>query len=262
MQVEVDDPRFRGIVPLAGPSATTAGRSAGADLEVVRHGARPLMKKTMLSWSSGKDSAWALHLMREDPEIAINGLFCTINEEFDRVAMHAVRVQLLQQQADSLGLPIQLLPIPYPCSNAQYAETMGRFIENARTRGVEQFAFGDLFLEDIREYREKSLTETGITPIFPIWGLDTRVLSTTMVESGLRARITCVDPSQLAPEFCGREYDPKFLTDLPPGVDPCGENGEFHSFAFDGPMFSHPIDVRIGETTTRDNFVFTDLLPV
>lgn len=219
------------------------------------------MKKTMLSWSSGKDSAWSLLMLRQDPDIAVDGLFCTVNQKFDRVAMHAVRVQLLQQQADSIGLPLQLIPIPYPCSNAAYAEIMGEFIEREKERGVENIAFGDLFLEDIRAYREKSLSGTGITPIFPIWGFDTHALPTTMLESGLRAHITCVDPSQLPAELCGKEYDASFLSDLPQGVDPCGENGEFHSFAFDGPMFDHRIDIKIGETTTRDNFVFTDLLP-
>lgn len=215
----------------------------------------------MLSWSSGKDSAWALQVLREDPGIHVDGLYCTINENFDRVAMHAVRVELLQKQADSVGLPIQLIPIPHPCSNAEYARIMSKFVDREGARGVECFAFGDLFLEDIREYREKALSGTDVSPIFPIWGMDTRVLSATMVASGLRAQITCVDPSQLAAEFSGREFDAAFLADLPPGVDPCGENGEFHSFAFDGPMFSQEIGIRVGETTTRDSFVFTDLLP-
>lgn len=219
------------------------------------------MKKAMFSWSSGKDSAWALHVMRQDPDIVVAGLFCTINKEFDRVAMHAVRVALLQQQADSIGLPIRLIPIPYPCSNADYAKIMGAFASREKKSGVEHFAFGDLFLEDIREYREKSLSGSGISPIFPIWGMDTRVLATTMLEAGMRAQITCVDPSQLASEFSGREFDESFLRDLPPAVDPCGENGEFHSFAFNGPMFGHKINFTIGKTTTRDNFVFTDLLP-
>ncbi len=220
------------------------------------------MKNTMLSWSSGKDSAWALHVMRQDPDISVTGLFCTINQQFERVAMHAVRVSLLQQQADSIGLPIRLIPIPYPCSNAEYAKIMDGFITDVKQSGVECFAFGDLFLEDIREYREKSLSGSGITPIFPVWGMDTRVLATTMLESGLRAQITCVDPSQLSADFSGREFDADFLRDLPPQVDPCGENGEFHSFAFDGPMFGHKINICVGETTTRDDFVFTDLLPV
>jgi len=186
------------------------------------------MKKTLLSWSSGKDSAWALHVMRQDPDIAIDGLFTTINQEFDRVAMHAVRVALLQQQADSIGLPIQLIPIPHPCSNADYAKIMNEFVAREKERGVECFAFGDLFLEDIREYREKALSGTGIAPIFPIWGSDTRLLSVTMLESGLRAQITCVDPSQLAPEYCGREYNASFLTDLPPGGPVRRERGVSH----------------------------------
>jgi diphthamide synthase (EF-2-diphthine--ammonia ligase) len=153
------------------------------------------------------------------------------------------------------------IPIPHPCSNEDYTKIMNEFVSREIERGVECFAFGDLFLEDIRAYREKSLSGTGIVPIFPIWGMDTRVLSAAMLDSGLRALITCVDPSQLAPEFSGREYDSSFLADLPPEVDPCGENGEFHSFAFDGPMFNREIRVRVGETHTRDNFVFTDLLP-
>jgi len=219
------------------------------------------MSKTMLSWSSGKDSAWALQVMREDPDIQVAGLFCTINQEFDRVAMHGVRMALLQEQADSVGLPIKLIPIPNPCSNAEYAKIMTEFVSGEKARGTEYLAFGDLFLEDIREYREQALNGTGITPIFPIWGIDTRILATTMLESGLRAQISCVDPSQLGREYCGREFDTAFLKDLPPGVDPCGENGEFHSFAFDGPMFAKRIDIKVGETVLRDKFVFTDLLP-
>ena len=215
----------------------------------------------MLSWSSGKDSAWSLRVLREDPGIHVDGLFCTINRDVDRVAVHAVRVELLQKQADSVGLPIKLIPIPNPCSNAQYEDIMGDFVTRERARGVVCFAFGDLFLEDVREYREKGLSGTGVAPLFPIWGMDTRVLSATMIEGGLRARITCVDTSQLPAEFAGREYDAAFINDLPPGVDACGENGEFHSFAFDGPMFDHEIRVRVGESTTRDNFVLTDLLP-
>ena len=224
-------------------------------------GARCEVNKTMLSWSSGKDSAWALHTMRQDSGIVVDGLFCTINQEFDRVAMHAVRVALLQQQADSIGLPIQLIPIPHPCSNADYARIMGEFVAREKERGIACFAFGDLFLEDIREYREKSLSGSGISATFPIWGMDTRALSTTMLVDGLRAQITCVDPKQLAPEFSGREYDADFLKEIPPDVDPCGENGEFHSFAFDGPMFAHKVNIEVGVTTTRDGFVFTDLLP-
>ncbi|NIM71686.1 MAG: ATP-binding protein [Gammaproteobacteria bacterium] len=219
------------------------------------------MKKTLLSWSSGKDSAWALHVLRQDAQIHVDGLFCTVNEQLDRVAMHAVRVALLRAQAESVALPVHLISIPHPCSNADYARIMGEFVSRERKRGIEYFAFGDLFLGDIRAYRESSLSGTGVKPLFPLWGMNTRALSATMLESGLRARVTCVDPSQLAPEFCGREYDRSFLADLPSQVDPCGENGEFHSFAFDGPMFRRKINIEVGETTLRDKFVFTDLLP-
>lgn len=219
------------------------------------------MKKTLLSWSSGKDSAWTLHALRRRPDIQVAGLFSTINEEFDRVAMHAVRVDLLRRQAACLGLEIELISIPNPCSNADYEAIMSDFVKRVREQGVEYFAFGDLFLEDIRRYREDSLRDSGITAIFPIWGMPTAALAEEMVASGLRARITCVDPKQLAPRFAGREYDASFLADLPSAVDPCGENGEFHSFAFDGPMFTEPVGITVGETISRDGFVFTDLLP-
>jgi uncharacterized protein (TIGR00290 family) len=175
--------------------------------------------------------------------------------------MHAVRVELLLRQAECLGLPIQLIPIPSPCSNAEYEAIMTDFVRLARRQGVESFAFGDLFLEDIRRYREDNLRDTGIAPVFPIWGMPTAELAREMVDGGLRARITCVDPKQLGAEFAGREYDASFVEDLPAGVDPCGENGEFHSFAFDGPMFAEPVRLTVGETVSRDGFVFTDLLP-
>ena len=219
------------------------------------------MKRTLLSWSSGKDSAWSLQVLREDPTIRVEGLFCTINRDIDRVAVHAVRVELLRKQADSAGLPIHLIPIPNPCSNAEYEAILGEFVQCAKARGIECFAFGDLFLEDIREYREKGLAGTGVAPVFPIWGMDTRALSATMIESGLRARIACVDTGRLPAEFAGREFDAAFLADLPADVDPCGENGEFHSFAFDGPMFDEEIKIAVGESTTRDGYVLTDLLP-
>ena len=219
------------------------------------------MKRTLLSWSSGKDSAWSLKALREDPTIRVEGLFCTINRDIDRVAVHAVRVELLRKQADSAGLPIHLISIPRPCSNAEYEAIMGEFVKCAKARGIECFAFGDLFLEDIREYREKGLAGTGVAPVFPIWGMDTRVLAATMIESGLRARIACVDTGRLPAEFAGREFDAAFLADLPADVDPCGENGEFHSFAFDGPMFDEEIRIEVGESTTRDGHVLTDLLP-
>lgn len=220
-----------------------------------------MRRKTLLSWSSGKDSAWALHVLQREPHIDVAGLFCTVNKEFDRVAMHAVRVELLQQQAKSVGLPLYMIRIPYPCSNDAYDAAMTSFIDEAKKENIECFAFGDLFLEDVRRYREDRLKETGIMPIFPVWGIPTKELSRKMVASGLKAVITCVDPRFLAREFSGREYNGSFLDDIPEGVDPCGENGEFHSFAFSGPMFQNPIEILLGETVHRDGFVFTDILP-
>jgi uncharacterized protein (TIGR00290 family) len=220
-----------------------------------------MKRKTLLSWSSGKDSAWALHVLQREPHIDVAGLFCTVNKEFNRVAMHAVRVELLQQQAKSVSLPLYLIQIPYPCSNDEYADAMTSFIDEAEKENIECFAFGDLFLEDVRRYREDRLKETGITPIFPIWGIPTKELSREMIASGLKAVITCVDPRCIARELSGREYNESFLNDIPAGVDPCGEYGEFHSFAFDGPMFQNPIEIRLGETVHRDGLVFTDILP-
>ena len=219
------------------------------------------MKKiTLLSWSSGKDSAWALHTLRQNPEIELVGLFCTVNQEFSRVAMHGVRTELLQRQAQAAGLPLHIIYIPYPCSNEQYAQVMSEFVEQAKSDGVTHFAFGDLFLEDVRRYREEHLQGTGITPVFPLWGANTVELSQTMVAVGLKSVLTCVNPKQLPKEFAGRTFDAALLRDLPQDVDPCGENGEFHSFAFAGPMFAQPIPFTIGETVERDGFVFTDLV--
>ena len=218
-------------------------------------------RKTLLSWSSGKDSAWTLHVLRQDPSIDVVGLFCTVNKEFDRVAMHAVRVELLQAQAASAGLPLHIIYIPYPCSNADYDAVMTDFVSQAKQANIDCFAFGDLFLEDVRRYREDRLKPTGITPIFPLWGIPTGELSRTMVDNGLKAMLTCVNPKNLGKEFCGREFNRDFLDALPEGVDPCGEYGEFHSFAFAGPMFHKPIDIQRGATVERDGFVFTDILP-
>ena len=220
-----------------------------------------MKKKTLLSWSSGKDCAWALHMLRQQPDIEVAGLFCTFNEKFERGAMHAVRNELIIQQAERIGLPLQLIPIPYPCSDSEYKKIMGNFIEQAKTQEIDSIAFGDLFLEDIRSYRETSLAETGIRPLFPLWGMPTDELSEEMVNSGLRAKITCIDPQYLSPEFAGHEYDSTFLKQIPDSVDPCGEKGEFHSFAYDGPMFKSAVNICVGETVTRDGFVFTDLLP-
>lgn len=218
-------------------------------------------RKTLLSWSSGKDSAWTLHLLRHDPDVDVVGLVTTVNEVHDRVAMHAVRVGLLRRQAAAVGVPLRLVPIPHPCSNEEYEAAMGALIKEALAEGIETMAFGDLFLEDIRAYRESRLKDTGMTPIFPIWGLPTDDLARNMVEAGLRARVTCVDPKQMPREFAGRVFDRDFLKDLPDSVDPCGERGEFHSFAFDGPVFAEPVGVTLGEIVERDGFVFADLMP-
>jgi uncharacterized protein (TIGR00290 family) len=220
-----------------------------------------LSRRTLLSWSSGKDSAWALHVLQRDPLTDVVGLFCTVNKVFDRVAMHGVRVALLQQQAASAGLPLYIIEIPFPCSDSEYADAMTSFIDTARKESIECFAFGDLFLKDVRQYRETNLNETGITPIFPLWGIPTKQLSGKMIASGLRAVITCLDSRRLSEKFAGREYNDSFLSDLPESIDPCGEYGEFHSFVFDGPMFQNPIDISLGETVHRDGFVFIDLLP-
>lgn len=218
------------------------------------------MKRTLMSWSSGKDSAWALHVLRQHDDVEVVGLFTTINEAADRAVMHAVRRRLVERQAEAAGLPVEFIPLPHPCPNEAYERAMGRFVETVRARGVERFAFGDLQLEDVRRYRERSLSGTGIEPVFPIWGSDTAELARSMVESGVRARITCVDPRQMPARFAGRVFDRELLEELPAGVDACGENGEFHTFAFAGPVFRQPIAVTVGETVERDGFVFTDLL--
>ena len=220
-----------------------------------------MKKRTLLSWSSGKDIAWALYVLRQQSEIDIVGLFTTVNQEFKRVAMHAVRNELVQQQAESVGLPIQLIPIPYPCTNAKYDTIMAAFIAQVKKQGIDCIAFGDLYLEDIRKYREKNLEGTGITPIFPLWGKDTEMLSKEMVKHGLRAIVTCIDPKIMPSALAGKEYNALFLELVPASVDPCGENGEFHSFAFDGPMFKSAINIEVGETVSRDGLLFTDVLP-
>ena len=218
-------------------------------------------KRAWLSWSSGKDSAWSLEVVRRQGEYDVEALLTTVNAEFHRVAMHAVRESLLQAQAESTGLPLVTVPIPYPCPNAAYEEAMATAMRKARAEGITHMIFGDLFLEDIRRYREEKLTGTGITPVFPIWGLDTRRLAGEMVEAGLRAQLTCVDPKKLDASFAGRLFDALLLADLPAEIDPCGENGEFHTFAFEGPMFRAPIEIERGAVVERDGFIFVDALP-
>lgn len=224
-----------------------------------RTGARIDMKRTLLSWSSGKDSAWSLYLLRKQTDCEVVGLLTTFNQEANRVAMHAVRRSLVEAQAVEAGVPLWDVDLPWPCSNADYENIMKETCESAVRAGVECIAFGDLFLTDIRAYREKQLEISGLQPIFPVWGMPTRELAHSMIESGVRAKLTCVDPKLLAPEFAGREFDEQLLSDLPPQIDPCGENGEFHTFVYAGPMFRHDLSVEVGEIVSRDGFVFADL---
>ncbi|MFM5440263.1 ATP-binding protein [Aeromonas enteropelogenes] len=219
-------------------------------------------KRVLLSWSSGKDCAWALHRLRQDPAIEVVGLFTTLNQAFERVAMHGVRKQLLLQQAECVGLPIICIDLPWPCSNEDYASIMEGFIADVLAQGIRHMAFGDLFLEDVRAYRERQLAGTGIEPLFPLWGSKTPELAREMMAAGMKARISTLDPKKLDAGLGGHDFDPALLAALPEGVDPCGENGEFHTLAYDGPMFRRPLAIRVGETVERDGFIFTDLLPV
>jgi uncharacterized protein (TIGR00290 family) len=221
----------------------------------------PPRPRALLAWSSGKDSAWSLHVLRQQGEVEVVGLLTTVNQAFDRVAMHAVRRELLAAQAAAVGLPLTTVEIPYPCSNAEYEAAMAAAMARARGDGVAAVAFGDLFLEDVRRYREDRMHGTGLAPLFPIWGIPTDVLARRMVDAGLRARLTCVDPKKLPPTFVGRDFDAALLADLPADIDPCGERGEFHSFAYAGPMFERPVPIRNGDVVDRDGFVFADLLP-
>jgi uncharacterized protein (TIGR00290 family) len=217
--------------------------------------------KTLLAWSSGKDSAFALHVLRSLEDVEVVGLLTTVNETFDRVPMHAVRRSLVEAQAAAAGLSLTVATIPHPCSNATYEEVMAGTIAAARAAGVQAIAFGDLALEEIRTYREHMMVGTGLKALFPLWGRPTAALAHGMIEDGLHAIVTCVDPRVLPAALAGCAFDQAFLDRLPAGVDPCGESGEYHTFAWDGPMFRRPVPVRVGETVTRDGFVFADLLP-
>jgi len=216
--------------------------------------------KALLAWSSGKDSAWSLHVLRQENKYEIVGLLTTINEEFDRVAMHAVRRELVEAQARAASLPLWPVPIPWPCTNAEYERRMAAVTIRARDAGITHMAFGDLFLEDIRRYRIETLDGSGIDPLFPIWGIPTGTLAREMIAGGLKAVLTSVDPRKLSKDFAGRQFDASLLEALPAGIDPCGEYGEFHSFCYAGPMFSAPIACKTGEVVERDGFVFADVL--
>jgi len=219
--------------------------------------------RTLLSWSSGKDSAWALHLLQQQKEVAVVGLLTTFNEATERVAMHGVRRELVRGQARAAGLPLWEVPLPWPCSNRDYEDRFRQALLEARSRDITAVAFGDLFLEDIRAYRERLLAGTGVVPLFPLWTTSaaTPALARTMIDAGLRAKIVCVDPRQLPASFLGLDFDCELLQQLPPSVDRCGERGEFHTFCYDGPMFERPVPVHTGATVSRDGFCFVDLLP-
>lgn len=215
--------------------------------------------RTLLSWSSGKDSAWTYHLLRADPQVEVVGLLTTVNTQFDRVAMHGTSRGLLEAQASALGIPLWEVPIPFPCSNVQYEEAMGQVMQQALAAGVEQVAFGDLFLEDVRAYREEKMSATGMRAVFPLWGEPTGELARRMTTSGLRSVITCVNPEMLDGSFAGRVWDSDLLSELPESVDPCGEHGEFHTAVVASPDFPNSLSYRVGETVRRDGFVFTEV---
>ncbi len=217
--------------------------------------------KAVISWSSGKDSAYSLFQIQREGALDVVELLTTVTDAFARVSMHGVREVLLERQAEAAGLPLYRVPIPSPCPNSVYEERMSRMVDRLRTEGVSRLVFGDLYLEDIRRYREEKLRPTGIRPVFPLWGRATRDLAHDMIASGLRATVVALDPRKLPATFAGRAFDDAFLRDLPAGIDPCGENGEFHTFVTDGPMFRHGIAVRPGEVVERDGFVFADLEP-
>jgi uncharacterized protein (TIGR00290 family) len=218
-------------------------------------------RRTLVSWSTGKDSAWMLHVLRSRPEVEIAGLFSTVHEQSAQVAVHAVPLELLEAQARATGLPLHQIPIPRPCPNSAYEAAIAGLVAQAKRDGITQLAFGDLFLEDIRRYRERQFAGSGVEPIFPLWGLPTRRLAEEMTASGLRAWIVCVDSRQAPREWAGRVFDAEFVAALPEGVDPCGERGEFHTFAFAGPMFGESIEASVGEIVERTGFVYADLRP-
>lgn len=217
------------------------------------------MKRVLLSWSSGKDSTWALHLLSQNQDVRVTALFTTFNREANRVAMHAVRRSLVEAQAERIGVPLWPVELPWPCSNAEYEDILQGVWGRARAEGVEAVAFGDLFLQDIRAYRERQLEGTGIEPLFPVWEIPTKQLARDMITAGVKAKVTCVDPTKLDRSFAGRDFNLAFVASLPEQVDPCGENGEFHTFVYEAPIFTHGIGVQTGEIVERDGFIFADV---
>lgn len=215
----------------------------------------------VFSWSGGKDSAMALHALLRDPQFEVTSLLTTVTEGYERISMHGVRNELLRRQAASIGLPVEEVRIPPQCVNPIYEARMAEAVLRFRDRGVLHFGFGDIFLEDLRAYREQKLVHANMTAVFPIWKIGTRELAARFLGDGFRAIVACIDPKKLDKSFAGRELDASFFRDLPEGVDRCGENGEFHTFVFDGPIFRSPIPVQIGQVVERDSFIFCDLLP-
>jgi len=220
-----------------------------------------IRQRTLLSWSSGKDSAWSLHLLRRNPAIDVTALLTTFNGTADRVAMHAVRRELVEAQARRIALPLWSIDLPWPCSNAVYEDLMRDMCRRALQADITAVAFGDLFLQDIRGYRERQMEVTGLQPVFPVWQIPTSKLAEDLIRAGVKAKVTCIDRSKLDVSYAGREYDREFLSSLPAGIDPCGENGEFHTFVYDAPVFTSAIKVEVGDRLERDGFVFADLLP-
>ena len=216
------------------------------------------MKRVLLSWSSGKDSAWTLYLLRRQAGIELVGLLTTLNTEFQRVAMHGTRRSILEAQADAAQLPLWIVPLPWPCPNEVYEQRMAEVCKRAVDEHIDAVAFGDLFLADVRAYRETQLKPTGLEPLFPLWEIPTGELARTMIAGGLRAKLACVDTKQLPESFAGREFDAALLQDLPQETDPCGERGEFHTCVYAGPMFTAPLHLEPGEIVNRDGFVFAD----
>lgn len=222
---------------------------------------KAIKPKAVLSWSSGKDSAFALHEVRRSGIADVVALLTTVNETHERVAMHGVREALLDLQAEAAGLPLIKVRLPWPCPNETYEERMAQAMSRMKAEDITHTIFGDLFLEDVRAYREERLAGAGMEGLFPLWGRDTKTLARDMIKSGLVAHLACVDPKQIPEHFSGRRFDARLLTELPESADPCGENGEFHTAVTAGPMFTHNIPVTIGETVTREGFVYTDVIP-
>jgi uncharacterized protein (TIGR00290 family) len=220
-----------------------------------------MSRHTLLSWSSGKDSAWALQALRQDPTVEVVGLFTVFNSKYQRASMHATRMKMLRRQAQAAGLPLETIGLPDPCTMEQSDAIMGEFVERCAKQGIEAMAYGDLFLEEVRDYRIQQLKGSGISPLFPLWGKPTRGLAGEMLRAGVEAYLSSVDLAKLPAALAGRCWDRKLLEELPEGTDPCGENGEFHTIVAAGPMFREQITVRVGEIVVQDGFAFADILP-